>query len=217
MPLQNQVISLASPEEASMKIWSVVAWFLVLGCAAAQTQSGSQQPAGAKQADHQPSAAAANPAVQTSQTDLVKAADIRQLMEVAGTKAVMSQMMETMGEGIKPLMANALPPGEYREKLIDLFFVKFKSKADTQKLLDSIVPLYDKYLSDEEIKGLIKFYQTPLGQKTVKVMPKLMAESQEQGGKWGEALGRESMLEVLAEHPELEKAMEDAGKGAPPK
>jgi len=128
----------------------------------------------------------------------------------------MTQMMETMGDTVRPLMANALPPGDYREKLIDLFFVKFKSKADLQQLLDSIAPLYDKYLSDEEIKGLIQFYQTPLGQKTVKVMPKLMAESQEKGSKWGEELGRQSMLEVLSEHPELEKAMEDARRAPVP-
>jgi Uncharacterized protein conserved in bacteria (DUF2059) len=40
---------------------------------------------------------------------------------------------------------------------------KFKSKADPLQLLDSIVPLDDKHLSDEDIQGLIQFYQTPLG------------------------------------------------------
>jgi hypothetical protein len=34
------------------------------------------------------------------------------------------------------------------------------------------------------------------------------------GGKWGEELGRQSMIEVLAEHPELAKEMEDASKAA---
>jgi hypothetical protein len=122
-----------------------------------------------------------------------------------------------MSTTIKPLMTQALPAGDYRDKLVDLFFVKFQSKADTQQLLDQIVPLYDKYLSDQEIKDLIQFYRSPLGQKTTQVMPTLTAEAQEVGRKWGEALGRQSMLEVLAEHPELEKAMEDARKPADPK
>lgn len=82
--------------------------------------------------------------------------------------------------------------------------------------MDLIVPIYDKYLSDEEIKGLIQFYQTPLGQKTLKVLPTVMSESREAGRKWGEGLGRDSMVEVLTEHPDLEKAMNDAKKTAQP-
>lgn len=199
-----------------MKMYSAIAWFLFLGCAFAQTQSGSPPTAPAPRSDQQ-IPAPASPAVQSSKIDPAKAADIRQLMDIAGVKAIMTQVMESMGDTIKPLLTNALPPGEYREKLVDLFFIKFKSKADPQQLLDSIVPLYDKYLSPEEVKGLIQFYQTPLGQKWVQIMPKLTAESQEIGRKWGEGLGRQSMLDVLAEHPELEKALEEAKKNTSPK
>ncbi len=199
-----------------MKMYMVVAWFLLCGSASAQTKSGSQTSPPEQRADQQQSAPAPSPADQPQKIDPAKAADIHELMDAVGATALMSQMMDTMGENIKPMLAEALPPGEYREKLIDLFIVKFKSNADTKQLLDAIVPLYDKYLSEEEIKGLIRFYQTPLGQKTVKVMPKLMAESQEQGRKWGEALGRKSMIEVLTEHPELKKAMEDTGKAPAP-
>jgi hypothetical protein len=198
-----------------MKMYSAIAWFLLLGCAFAQTQSEPPAAVPAQQTG-QPNPAPASPAVQSSKIDPAKAADIRQLMDVAGTKAIMTQTMETMSNTLKPLLSNALPPGEYREKLVGLFFVKFKSKADPQQLLDSLVPLYDKYLSTEEVKGLIQFYQTPLGQKWVQEMPKLTAESQEIGRKWGEGLGRQSMLDVLAEHPELEKALEDAKKTSSP-
>jgi len=117
---------------------------------------------------------------------------------------------------LKPMMANIFPPGEYRDKLIDLFFEKFRSKADTQVLINLTVQMYDKYLTEEEIKGLIQFYSTPLGQKTLSVLPKLMVELQGESMKWGEDLGRQSMIEVLSEHPELRKAMEDAQKSVKP-
>jgi hypothetical protein len=198
-----------------MRKCRAIAWLLLLGCASAQTNSGSAQPGPEPRTERQ-TAPASSPAAQPSKIDPAKAAEIRQLMEVAGTKTVMIQMMDSMGDSIKPLLANALPPGEYRDRLVDLFFVKFRSKADPQQLLDLIVPLYDKYLSEEEIKALIQFYQTPLGQKTIQVMPKLTAESAELGRKWGEGLGRQSMLDVLSEHPELGKALEDAKKTAPP-
>ena len=189
------------------KACTAVVLFLLFSALTAESRA--QRTSGDLQADLQsaPTAASAN-------IDPAKEADIRRLMDLAGAKALGSQMMEGMGKNIKPMMTNALPPGEYREKLIDLFFVKFQTKADMQKLLDLIVPIYDKYFSDEEIKCLIQFYQTPLGQKTLRVLPQLMAESQEAGRKWGEGLGRQSMLDVLSEHPELAKAVEDAQKGA---
>ncbi|HEX9136816.1 MAG TPA: DUF2059 domain-containing protein [Nitrospirota bacterium] len=148
--------------------------------------------------------------------DAAKEADIRRLMDLAGTGLLVTQVMDGMEKGIRPLMMNALPPGEYREKLVDLFFAKFHSKAAPQQLLDLAVPEYDKYYTHEEIKGLIQFYGTPLGQKLVSVQPKMTGELQEAGRKWGEGLGRDSMIEVLSEHPELATALQAAKKGTQP-
>ncbi len=41
-----------------------------------------------------------------------------------------------------------------------------------------------------------------------------MSECMQAGQKWGEQLGRESMMEVLNEHPELKKALEQGQKSA---
>ena len=79
------------------------------------------------------------------------------------------------------------------------------------------MPLYDKYFSAQEVKDLIRFYESPIGQKTITVLPELMAQLQAEGRKWGEDVGRQSMLEVLAEHPDLAKALQDASKTAPAK
>jgi hypothetical protein len=133
-----------------------------------------------------------------------------------GTKALMAQAVGEMEKVTRPALESSLPPGEYRDKLIAAFFVKFRAKFDLQQVLDLAVPIYDKYFSHEEIKGLIRFYETPLGQKTISVLPQLTTELMTQGRRLGEDAGRQSMLEVLAEHPELEKQMEDAQKPAQP-
>lgn len=146
-----------------------------------------------------------------------KEADIRQLLDVGGSRAAMTAMISSMEENTKPLLRNALPPGEYRAQLVELFFEKFRSKLDLQTMLDLAVPVYDKYLSDEEIKDLTAFYSTPLGQKVVKVLPQVLTECSEAGRKWGEELGRESMTEVLSEHPDLKKALEEAARPPLPK
>jgi len=190
-----------------MKFWLAVPVFLSFAAAnlCAQTAPPKQKPAVA-------AAAQAVPA----KMDPAKEADIRKLLDLVGTKALAAQSIETMTKSIKPVLANSLPPGEYRQKLVDLFFAKFSSKTDLQHLLDLAVPIYDKHFSHQEIRSLIEFYQTPLGQKTISTLPVLMAELQDEGRKWGEALGRESMQEVLAEHPDLLEAMTAAQKAAAP-
>ncbi len=142
--------------------------------------------------------------------DPAKVADIRKLFDVVGTRKLMTQIMSGMESGMKPMLRNSLPPGEYREKLVDLFFEKFHSRVDTDHLLDLLVPIYDRHLSHEEIRGLLEFYSTPLGQKSIQALPQIMSESQDVGRQWGENLGRQSMLDVLKEHPDLAKAAEDA-------
>jgi len=59
---------------------------------------------------------------------------------------------------------------------------------------------------------LIEFYQTPLGQKAIATLPKVTTEMQEQGRKWGEELGKQCMVEVLSEHPELAEALNAAAQ-----
>src|SRR5207244_5021709 len=114
------------------------------------------------------------------------------LSELTHAVALATQTMDSMEGNIKPLMTNSFPPGEYRDKLIDIFFIKFHSKFDQQAILDLAVPVYDKYYSDDEVKDLIRLYDTPLGQKMLATLPKVMAELQAAGQKQGEEVGRQS-------------------------
>lgn len=197
-----------------MKMYAAAAVLSLLAALSARAQTRlPSAPTTQRPADNQSGQAAG---LERAKIDPAKEADIRRLLDVTGTKALVKQLMDGMEKNLKPMMINSLPPGDYRNQLVDLFFEKFESKADPQQLLDMAVPGYDKYLSDEEIKGLIAFYQTPLGQKALEVMPKLSAELQTQGAKWGQELGRQSMLEVLSEHPDLAQAMFAASKTAHP-
>ena len=201
-----------------MKIRALISWLFLLCMVSAQAVARTDKTSPNQRADVSrtpPPSPAIDPAA-PSKIDSAKEAAIRQLINLTGGTAVVNQAMDGMQKNMKPMMANIFPPGEYRDKLIDLFFEKFRSKADTQVLVNMTVQIYDKYLTEEEIKGLIQFYSTPLGQKTLSVLPKLMVELQGESMKWGEDLGRQSMMEVLSEHPELRKALEDAQKTAKP-
>jgi|SRR5215472_10498125 len=185
---------------------------LLTGFAVAQDLS----PAGSDQDSGQSLAAAARASKAQAATAADKQADIRRLLALTGSASVATQVMNEMEKNIRPLMTSSLPPGDYRDKLVELFFQKFHEKSDPTKLVDLMVPIYDKYYTADEIQGLLNFYQTPLGKKMVTVLPKIVAESQAAGGQWGEELGRECMIEVLKEHPEMQQALLAAKRNAQP-
>lgn len=173
-------------------------------------------PTGSDQDSSQSVVAAAHAGKAQAAAARDKQADIRRLLALTGAGAVATQAMDEMEKSIRPLMTESLPAGEYRDKLVELFFQKFHENRDPTKLVDLMVPIYDKYYTADEIEGLINLYQTPLGKKMVTVLPKIMAESQAAGGQWGQQLGRECMIEVLEEHPEMQQAMAQAKRSAQP-
>lgn len=201
-----------------MKIRALISWLFLLCMVSARAGARTPQASPNQRVDEArtPASSSETDSIAPSKIDPAKEAAIRQLIDLTGGTTVVNQVMDGAQKNMKPMLVNMLPPGEYRDKLIDLFFEKFRSKADVRVLIKLTVQKYDKYLSEEEIKGLIQFYSTPLGQKTLSVLPKLMVELQGDSMKWGEDLGRQSMIEVLSEHPELRKALEDASQSAKP-
>jgi hypothetical protein len=83
---------------------------------------------------------------------------------------------------------------------------KFLSKyMSWSAMKEDMVKIYASEFTEQELKDLLAFYQTPLGKKTVAKMPKLMAK--------GAELGQQRVQEHL---PELQKAIqEQATKKAP--
>jgi hypothetical protein len=194
-----------------MRVCATTVWFLLAALTPGLAQS-KKQDAPADPHTQQTTVPGVRSSGEPTKIEPAKATDIRRLLELTGVKALATQTMDSMMEGIKPLLANSLPPGEYREKLVDLFSARFRTKADPQHLVELAIPIYDKYFSNDEIKGLIQFYETPLGQKAIRLLPTVVAEMQKEGKQWGEGLGRDSMREVLAEHPDLAQALEAAAK-----
>ncbi|MFZ0706749.1 MAG: DUF2059 domain-containing protein [Candidatus Korobacteraceae bacterium] len=147
--------------------------------------------------------------------DPQKAADIRRFMEVSGAAGRGLRMMQSLETTLRLSWERSLPPGEYRSKLIDLCLARFRSKATGDSLVTMVIPIYDQHFTDDEIKQLTAFYETPVGKKAIAESPQVVSESQEADKLWGQHLGTEAMSEVLAEHPDLKQALESAQKGKP--
>jgi len=130
-----------------------------------------------------PSATA--PATTSNEQD-AKRADIRKLIELTGAANVSAEVMQQI---IGP-MRDGFPqvPAE--------FWDTFTKEVRSDELIDLIVPIYDKYYTREDIRDLTVFYQSPVGQKTVKILPKLSAEAISAGQEWGRAVADRAMRKL---------------------
>jgi hypothetical protein len=114
-----------------------------------------------------------------------KRQDIIKLLDVSNTKLQAAQMFDLMLPNLK-LMAPDAPL---------TFWTMFKLKLDIDSLVNLFIPVYDKYFSHGDIKELIQFYESPIGQKLLDVTPLITQESYHIGEEWGQKL----FLDVLNE------------------
>ena len=104
-----------------------------------------------------------------AEVDPSKAADIYGLMDLTGAKQLSAQVMRKMNSMSKPTFRTMLekllerePPSSDRlEEIVDVFMQKVRARG-AGGIIEKIVPIYDRHLSHEEIRGMIQFYETPL-------------------------------------------------------
>lgn len=132
---------------------------------------------------------AATPAAAPVSTgDPAKLADIRKLIAITGGENLGKQMMEQMIDNFK--QANTDIPAE--------FWTEFLNESDMNSLTEATIPVYDKYLSQDEVKEIIKFYETPTGKKLISVLPQIMQETYAAGIEWGNNVGQKVVDKLKA-------------------
>ena len=136
-----------------------------------------------------PSASASTPASSSTQADKDQAgkrAEIRQLIELTGAANISADALRQI---ISPLRAGF-------PQVPDEFWDTFIKEVRSEELIDLVIPIYDKYYTRAEIHDLTTFYQSPVGQKTIKVLPKLSAEAIDAGQEWGRMVADRAMRKL---------------------
>jgi len=59
-----------------------------------------------------------------------------------------------------------------------------KNRIDEETLLSTFIPIYDRHLSLEDLRGLIAFYKTPAGRHYLSAKETMVLESVQEGKKW---------------------------------
>ena len=84
----------------------------------------------------------------------------------------------------------------------DRFLVQARERRG--EFVDSIIPLYSRRFELTDLKGLLQFYQSPLGQRLLETQPELMRESMQMGQRWGARLGAEIGQQLAAEGVQIQ-------------
>jgi hypothetical protein len=126
-----------------------------------------------------------------------KRADIVKLIEMTGALELGRQMSDAFVTQMTQAIKNSRP--DLDPKLFDILREEVNNATEESlpEFVAAIVPVYHKYFTHQDIKGMLRFYKTPLGQKTIRVMPLLLQESMDLGRQWGQAIGPEIQRRVI--------------------
>jgi hypothetical protein len=127
-----------------------------------------------------------------------KRLDIERLLELTGAASLGLQMATAVATQMSQVIKKARP--DIPQKVLDVLPEEIVAVFDSNigSFKDTIIPVYHKHFTGEEIKEMIRFYSTDLGKKTIRVMPALLNESMVAGQKWGQSLVPEINQRVRA-------------------
>jgi hypothetical protein len=130
-----------------------------------------------------------------------KTNDIKQLMQITGSGNLAKQYAGAISQQMFMALKAARPDVPDRAfavmntELLAFFTEKMNTRGG---LIDQIIPIYAKNFSDQEIRDVIAFYNTPTGKKVIQVLPVVLKQSIEAGQKWGQAMSPEIQARVVA-------------------
>ena len=177
------------------------------------TQGASQNPVQASQPLD-------NVSVAPKSIDPVKAADLRALLESTGVKDQIKTAANDSATQYReklrlsnPAILNASTAVD-RQNQIKGAEIAFKNNFDQQRALQQITGIYDKHFSEDEIKGLLDFFSSPLGQKFAAESPKIAREIAVVQSAAAANAARESLRTLQSENSPEEKVV--AGSASKP-
>jgi hypothetical protein len=164
-------------------------------------QGASQNPVSAA-----PQSAAAQDQASPAQAkpiDPVKDSDIRSLMELIGAHDLVQDAVNNSSEQYREKLLATVPNNDKGQAFVTSFIESYQKKFDVDQLTEQLVVIYDKHYTDEEIKTLLQFYGSPVGQKVAAEMPKITREIQAASRTTGAKAAKEALQELKAQNPEI--------------
>ena len=180
---------------------------------AQQKATVQHQPATPVQLAQQP---AATDSLSAGKVDPAQDAAIRHLLDITEQTNLGDHISGAISMQVRSIMGRSLPEERLQKFMLD-FDLNLHKKVVPSTILDAVVSVYAQHLSVEDVQGLIRFYESPLGQRIIKVMPQVIQESQNAGAKIVQEAALTTLREMTSEYPELKPLLpsETNSSGAP--
>jgi hypothetical protein len=184
-----------------MKLESALILALLSMACPALAQTSSRDMKQDPTSQHQPGTAAkpAEPATAvpgaapaTEKPDPAKLAAIRHLMEITDTSKMGDNISSGLTNNVRSVIGRAISADRV-PKFMDEFSQKFSAAAPSSAVNDNTAAIFARHLSLEDVQGLTKFYESPLGQRVLKSLP----EAQEEAYSTGQQMDQQAALQVL--------------------
>jgi hypothetical protein len=166
------------------------------------TQGASQNPV-------QASASDADVSVSSKSIDPDKAADLSSLLEAMRAKDQLRAAANESAVQYREKLRATVPYASNDAKVVSYVTGaadNFQKNFDQQRALSQIADIYNKHYSDDEIRGLLNFYSSPLGQKFAAESPKIAKEIAAVQGAAAASATRESLEALKSPEPRNDKS-----------
>src|SRR6266704_828571 len=135
--------------------------------------------------------------------DPARDADIRSLMELLGVRDALQEATTKSTEQYRDSLLATVPDNDRGQAFINAFMDSYQKKFNPDDMTDGLVAIYDKHFTEDEIKGLLQFYGSPLGQKYAAEMPKVSRELQAVTRAASTKAAKDALAEVKQQNPEV--------------
>jgi TonB family protein len=142
-------------------------------------------------------------------------ADILHLFDVMHLRDKQSGVAKDISSTYNPLFSSSLPMTPNRGKIIDAIVGKMIALTQSDDYLDNLAAIYAEHLSDDDVKGLTAFYESPAGQHYSAAEFRIATQSVRLEGliTWTGLTG--IITEICGEYPELQGKVDYCPKVAP--
>jgi hypothetical protein len=148
-------------------------------------------------------AAGKNAGVSASTIDPAKESDIRALLELAGAHDQIQDSVTNSAEQYRERLSTSVPNSDKGQSFVNTVITGYEKKFDVDQVNEQLVAVYDKHYSADEIKGLLQFYGSPLGQKVAAEGPRIAREIQQVTRAASAKAVKEALAETRQQDPEI--------------
>lgn len=119
---------------------------------------------------------------------------IQTLMETTGA----ANMAKQMSVQIIPMLKKLVPEAP------DSFWEDFFKEINAEQINELVIPIYQKYLTEQDVQAINAFYQSPVGQKLIRVQPQISKESMVAGQLWGQQIAQKVIQKYKQQQKEAQ-------------